>query len=119
VQALSRTLPVTDAPPAPLLPLAVDGKTLCGSADGADTPAGRVLRAFVHELGTPLVQVPLAATTTEAKTLPILLTDLVLDGTSVTADAHDTTRAVIATMREKRGTTSCASKTISRGCCAP
>src|SRR5436190_1550337 len=31
--ALTRTLPVTDAPPPALLPLAVDGKTVRGSAD--------------------------------------------------------------------------------------
>jgi hypothetical protein len=116
--ALSRTLPVTDAPAAPLVPLAVDGKTLCGSADELDTPARRVLSAFVHDLGTTLAQVPIAATTTEAKTLPTLLADLVLDGTIVTADAHYTTREVMTTIREKRGTTSYGSKTISRACCA-
>jgi hypothetical protein len=116
-QALTRTLPATDAPPAPLVPLALDGKTLRGSADGEDTPATRLLSAFVHELGTTLAQVPIATTTSEAKTLPDLLTDLVLHGTIVSADAHYTTREVIATIREKRGTTSCASKTIRHGCC--
>jgi hypothetical protein len=40
--SLSRTLPITDAAPEALLPLAIDGKTLCGSADGPDTPATRV-----------------------------------------------------------------------------
>jgi DDE family transposase len=114
----TRTLPVTDAPAAPLLPLAIDGKTLCGSADGPDTPATRVLSAFAHDLGTTLAQVPIPATTTEAGTLPALLTDLVLEGTIVSGDAHYTTREVIATIREKRGTTFCGSKTISHGFCA-
>ena len=118
-QTLSRTLPVTDAPPAPLLPLAIDGKTLCGSDDQPDIPAVRLLSAVVHTLGTTLAQVPIPATTTEAKTLPTLLADLVLDGTIVTADAHYTNREVITTIREKRGTTFYVSKTISRGCCAP
>src|SRR5215208_5037825 len=29
--SVTRTLPLTDAPAAPLVPLAIDGKTLCGS----------------------------------------------------------------------------------------
>jgi hypothetical protein len=115
--SLGRTLPVTDSPPPAFLPLAIDGKTLRGSADGEDTPAVRLLSAFVHDLGITLAQVPVAATTTEAKTLPDLLTDLVLAGTIVTPDAHYSTREVIASIREKRGTTSCASKTISLGYC--
>src|SRR3954454_12940730 len=110
--ALSRTLPMTDAPEAPLLPLAIDGKTLCGSADHPDVPAVRLLSAVVHALGTTLAQVPIPATTSEAKTLSRLLEDVVLDGTIVTADAHYTTREVITTIREKRGTTFCGSKTI-------
>jgi len=117
-QALSRTLPITDAPAVPLLPLAVDGKTLRGSADGKDAPATRLLSAFAHELGTTLAQVPIAATSTEAGTLPQLLSDLVLQGTIVTGDAHYTTREVISTLREKGGTTFYASKTISRVYCA-
>jgi hypothetical protein len=116
--SLTRTLPVTDAPPSALVPLAVDGKTLRGSADEPDLPAVRLLSAFVHDLGVNLAQVPIPATTTEAKTLTDLLTTLVLDGTIITGDAHYTTREVIATLREKRGTTCCVSKTINRGCFA-
>jgi DDE_Tnp_1-associated len=116
--ALSRTLPVIDAPAASLLPLAIDGKTLCNSDEQPDVPAVRLLSAVIHALGTTLAQVPIPATTTEAKTLPTLLADLVLDGTIVTADAHYTTREVITTIREKRGTTFCGSKTISHGCYA-
>lgn len=112
-QTMTRTLPVTDAPPPPLLALALDGKTVRGSAAEPDTPAVRLLSAFVHDLGTTLAQVPIARTTTEAKTLTTLLTDLVLDGTVVTADAHYTTREVIKTIREKRGTTCYGSKIIS------
>ena len=119
VHALSRTLPVTDAPPAPLLPLAVDGKTLCGSADQPATPAVRLLSAFMHDLGVTLAQVPIPPSTTEAKTLAELLADLVVEGTIISGDAHYTTREVIRTIREKGGTTSCASKTTSRTCCAP
>ena len=117
-QTLTRTLPITDAPPPLLLALALDGKTLCGSANVPDLPAVRLLSAFVHDMGTTLAQVPIPATTTEAKTLSTLLADLVLDGTILTGDAHYTTREVIRTIREKRGTTSYGSKTTSRGCSA-
>jgi len=115
---LTRTLPVTDAPAPALVPLAVDGKTLCGSADERTTPAVRLLSAFVHDLGITLAQVPIPPTTTEEGTLAELLSALLVDGTIITGDAHYTTREVIATIREKRGTTSCASKTTSRICCA-
>jgi len=103
---------------AALLPLAVDGKTVCGSADQPTTPAVRLLSAFVHDLGITLAQVPIPPSMTEAKTLAELLSALVVDGTVISGDAHYTTREVIRTIREKRGTTSCASKTISRTCCA-
>jgi len=116
--SLARTLPVSDAPPEPLLSLAIDGKTLCGSAHGPDMPATRVLSAFAHELGTTLAQVPIPATTTEAGTLAALFSDLVLEGTIVSGDAHYTTREVLSTMREKRGTTWCASRTINHVSCA-
>jgi DDE_Tnp_1-associated len=118
IHSVTRVLPITDTPPAPLLPLAIDGKTLCGSADGSDTLATRVLSAFAHELGTTLAQVPIPATTTESGVLPALLADLVLEGTIVSGDAHYTTREVITTIREKGGTTFCESKTISHGCSA-
>ena len=115
--ALTRTLPLTAPPPPPLLPLAVDGKTARGSADEPATPAVRLLSAFVHTLGVTLAQVPIPSTTTEAATLATLLTDLVVEGTIITGDAHYTTREVIQTIREKRGTIFCASRTISPICC--
>jgi hypothetical protein len=115
---LARTLPVTDAPPALLMPVAVDGKTLRGSADQPTAPAVRLLSAFVHNLGVSLAQVSIPATTTEANTLATLLSDLVVDGTIISGDAHYTTREVMQTIREKRGTTFCASKTTNLGCCA-
>ena len=118
MHTLTRTLPVTDAPPPAPLPLAVDGKTVCGSADHPTTPAVRLLSAFVHDLGVTLAQVPIPPTTTEAKTLAELLSAVVVDGTIITGDAHYTTREVIRTIREKRGTTSCPSKTTSRTCYA-
>jgi hypothetical protein len=116
--SLTRTLPSTDADPAPLLPLAMDGKTLCGSADGHATPATRMLSAFAHDLGATRAQVPFPATTTEAATLSALFSDLVLEGTIMSGDAHYTTREVLRTIREKKGTIWCASKTISHASCA-
>jgi DDE_Tnp_1-associated len=59
LQGLTRSVPVTDAPLQPLLGIAIDGKTLRGSADAAqDTPALRLLSAFVHDLGATLAQQP-------------------------------------------------------------
>jgi hypothetical protein len=118
MHTLTRTLPVTDDRPPALLPLAVDGKTLCGSADAPAIPAVRLLSAFVHDLGVTLAQVLIPPTTTEARTLAELLSAVVVDGTIITGDAHYTTREVIATIREKRGTTSCASRTTSHTCYA-
>jgi len=118
MHTLTRTLPVSDAPPPALVPLAVDGKTLCGSADEPTTPAVRLLSAFVHDLGITLAQVPIPPSTTEAKTLAELLNAVVVEGTIITGDAHYTTREVIRTIRKKGGTTSCALKTINRTCCA-
>lgn len=118
MHTLTRTLPVTDAPPPALVPLAVDGKTVCGSADEPTTPAVRLLSAFVHDLGVTLAQVPIPPSTTEAKTLAELLSAVVVEGTIITGDAHYTTREVIRTIRENGGTPSCASKTTSHTCCA-
>src|SRR6266545_2979429 len=103
---------------APSSPRAVDGKTLCGSADEPTTPAVRLLSAFVHDLGITLAQVPIPPSTTEEGTLAELLNAVVVEGTIITGDAHYTTREVIRTIRKKGGTTSCALKTINRTCCA-
>ena len=115
---LTRALAVTDVPPSALLPLAVDGKTLRGSADGPDLPAVRLLSVMVHGLGVTLAHVPIPSTTSEAKALPDLLTDLVVEGTILTGDAHYTTRTVITAIRKKGGTFSCASKTTNPSWCA-
>ena len=108
-QDLTRSVPVTDVPPQSVPALAIDGKTLRGSANPAqDTPAVRLLSAVVHELGVTLAQQPIAATTNELGTLPDLLRDLVLEGTIVSLDAHYTTRTVATAIRKKGGTISCA-----------
>jgi hypothetical protein len=108
-QELTHGLPVTDAPPQPLIAIAIDGKTLRGSANAAEqTPAVRLLSAFVHDLGATLAQQPIAVTTNELGTLPQLLGELVLSGTIATLDAHYTNREVARTIRKKGGIISCA-----------
>jgi hypothetical protein len=109
VQDLTRSVPVTDAPPPPLLGVAIDGKTVRGSANAAEeTPALRLVSAFVHDLGTTLAQHPIAASTNEVGTLPELLQDLVLEGLIISLDAHYTNRTVATTIRKKGDTISCA-----------
>jgi hypothetical protein len=99
------TVPVTDGPPLPPLPpepMALDGKTLRGSADtDADLPALRILGTLVHDLGVSFGAQAIDATTNEVGTLPDLLTRLVLEGRLVTGDAHSTNRAGARLIREK------------------
>jgi hypothetical protein len=91
----------------PPLRIAIDGKTLRGSADPAEElPAVRLLSAFVHDLGATLAQLPIAASTNELGSLPTLLDQVLLDGLVLTLDAHYTTREVISSVRKKGGTSS-------------
>jgi hypothetical protein len=102
---LTRTLPLTHPSALPLTGVAIDGKSVRGSADPAtELPALRLLSAVVHDLGATLAQQPIASSTNELGSLPTLLQDLVLADTLVTLDAHFTTREVATTIREKRGT---------------
>ena len=105
---LSCALVSPDAPIQPAPRIAIDGKTVRGSADHThDLPAVRLLSAFVHDLGATVAQQPIAATTNELGSLPRLLEQLVVDGKVLTFDAAYTTREVITTIRKKGGTLSC------------
>jgi predicted transposase YbfD/YdcC len=80
-------------PPAPVEAIAIDGKTLRGSAkQGA--PGAHLLSAVSHRLGLTLAQVALADKAGEQSHLPQVLAGLVLDGRIVTVDALHTQRAV-------------------------
>jgi predicted transposase YbfD/YdcC len=80
--AQQRTMP----PPGRRRLVAVDGKTLRGSASGAD-PGQHLLAALDHAHGVVLGQVDVQAKTNEIPMLPVLLDRLDLAGAIVTADA--------------------------------
>jgi predicted transposase YbfD/YdcC len=71
--------------------VAVDGKTLRGSASGAD-PGQHLLAALDHTHGVVLGQVDVQAKTNEIPMLPTLLDRIDLAGAIVTADAMHTQR---------------------------
>jgi predicted transposase YbfD/YdcC len=80
--AQQRTVP----PPGRRRLVAVDGKTLRGSASGAD-PGQHLLAALDHARGVVLGQVDVQAKTNEIPMLPVLLDRIELSGAIVTADA--------------------------------
>ena len=80
--AQQRTVP----PPGRRRLVAVDGKTLRGSASGAD-PGQHLLAALDHSHGVVLGQVDVQAKTNEIPMLPVLLDQIDLAGAIVTADA--------------------------------
>jgi predicted transposase YbfD/YdcC len=80
--AQQRTVP----PPGKRRLVAVDGKTLRGSASGAD-PGRHLLAALDHARGVVLGQADVQAKTNEIPMLPILLDQIELSGAIVTADA--------------------------------
>jgi hypothetical protein len=71
--------------------LAVDGKTLCGSASPGGQPL-HLLAALVHDTRATLAQAPVPDKTNEIPALPQLLSPLPLDDVVVTADALHTQR---------------------------
>ncbi len=82
--------------------IAVDGKTLRGSADG-ETPGVHLLTAFVPAAAAVLQQVRVDAKTNEHKAALRLLGVLPLEGKVVTGDAMFTHRDVAATIRQRGG----------------
>jgi predicted transposase YbfD/YdcC len=80
--AQQRTVP----PPGGRRLVAVDGKTLRGSASGEE-PGRHLLAALDHAHGVVLGQVEVGAKTNEIPMLPVLLDRIELSGAIVTADA--------------------------------
>jgi len=104
--ALSGWLPHEAGPG--LAGLAIDGKTLRGSADRASgTAALEVLGAMVHGLGVMLANHAIPETTNEAGALQPFLESLLLEGRVVTLDAAHTSPATAHTIVQKGGTISC------------
>lgn len=70
--------------------IAIDGKTLRGSKDGAAKSARHVLNAFAHESGLVLGQEPVDGKSNEITAIPAFLERLALEGAIVTMDAMGT-----------------------------
>lgn len=88
--------------------LAIDGKTLRGSADRpSGTAALEVLGAMVHQLGVMLANHPIPETTSESGALQPFLESLLLEGRVITLDAAHTSQATEQTIVQKGGTTCC------------
>ena len=82
--------------------VALDGKTLRGSADG-DVPGVHLLSAFAPAAGAVLGQLRVEATTNEHKAALVLLGVLPLSGKVVTGDALFTHRDVAEAIRKAGG----------------
>jgi hypothetical protein len=67
--------------------LSMDGKTLCGSQQGAEAPGVHLLSVFVREPGCTLAQLRVDQKTNEAKAAVELLASLILEGAVVSGDA--------------------------------
>ena len=89
IPALSRTL-------------AVDGKTLCGSGAGADSPV-HIVSAFATDLGRVLGQEKVAGKSNEITAIPELLQALTLKGHLVTIDAMGGQKAIAAQIVAQKG----------------
>jgi hypothetical protein len=82
--------------------LALDGKTLRGSADG-DLPAVHLLALYAVAAGVTLAQMPVGDKTNEHKAALTLLRQVPLQGKVVTADAMFTHRDFCTVVRESGG----------------
>ena len=92
------------APPAGLVGLALDGKTLRGSAASeAELPALQVLNAMVHPLAVVLDSQAVPSQTNELGAMPKFLQHLLLSGRVVTTDALHAQRDQAQIILEKEG----------------
>jgi predicted transposase YbfD/YdcC len=82
--------------------VAVDGKTLCGSADG-DAPPVHMVSAFSTELGLVLGQEKVAGKSNEITAIPALLDALYVKGWLVSIDAMGCQREIAARIIDKGG----------------
>jgi hypothetical protein len=98
VQDALSTLPKSSSP----RPVAVDGKTLCGTLQPHQRTV-HLLSAFDHQTGCVLSQMPVDSKTNEAKTVLELLKGLVLRGRVVTGDAAFCQREVCQTIVDSGG----------------
>ncbi|MDQ2807751.1 MAG: ISAs1 family transposase, partial [Chloroflexota bacterium] len=95
--ALCATPPPAPAPAPALQGLALDGKTLRGSAH-CTVPGQHLLSAVAHQWGVVLAQQAVDGKTNAITVAPPLLAGLVLTGRVVTADALLTQREIATTI---------------------
>lgn len=81
--------------------LAIDGKTICGSAN-ADHKAYHVLSCFATEFRITLGEVAVDGKSNEITAVPELLDLLDVSGSIVTADAMSCQRSIVQKITEKR-----------------
>lgn len=96
---LGRPLEDSDGP---LEPLALDGKTACGSADGL-VKAVHLLSVFAHAAGITVLQRAVDGKTNEHKEALELLREMVLKGRVITGDAMFCQRDVCQQILEQEG----------------
>lgn len=82
--------------------LAIDGKTLRGSADG-DGPPAHMVSAFATDLGLVLGQEKVADKSNEITAIPVLLDALYIKGLLISIDAMGCQRDIAARIIEKDG----------------
>lgn len=82
--------------------MAIDGKTLCGSADGEGPPV-HMVSAFTTGLGMVLGQEKIAGKSNEITAIPILLEALYLKGFLVSIDAMGCQKKIAAQIVAKGG----------------
>ncbi len=82
--------------------IAIDGKTLCGSADGAK-PAMHMVSAFSTQLGLVLGQERVEGKSNEITAIPELLDALYVKGLLVSLDAMGCQREIAQKIRDKGG----------------
>ena len=82
--------------------LAIDGKTLRGSADGGKPPA-HMVSAFATDLGLVLGQEKVADKSNEITAIPVLLEALYVKGFLISIDAMGCQRDIAAKIIEKGG----------------
>jgi hypothetical protein len=83
--------------------LSIDGKTLCGSQQGAEAPGVHLLSAFAREPGCTLAQLRVDEKTNEAKAALELLAQLILENAIVSGDAIFCQKEICAEVVEHKG----------------
>lgn len=81
--------------------VAVDGKTLRGSADGARSPL-HMVSAFATDIGIVLGQEAVADKSNEITAIPVLLEALAIKGCLVSIDAMGCQKEIASTIRKRR-----------------